>query len=304
MFQSLIGRLRTLSRSRSPIPTVCEFQSLIGRLRTSDVLCIHLLGTTFQSLIGRLRTRYGALRGGDKRTSFNPLQVGYEPSKGFTSVELCQYSFNPLQVGYELKLNSTREVSLFVSIPYRQATNSIEPGIIMDEPTFQSLIGRLRTKLARECISASFRFQSLIGRLRTLSLRQLPYLLPLFQSLIGRLRTQMNVLLPILLLVGFNPLQVGYELKGFVSVIMSCMVSIPYRQATNCQAADWQTGHLTGFQSLIGRLRTENLIDISLYWLRFQSLIGRLRTKEIYDILSDLFPFQSLIGRLRTTQVQ
>ena len=58
LFQSLIGRLRTLIVSSHMSPPL-SFQSLIGRLRTEAPMSGVWLMGWFQSLIGRLRTVSG-----------------------------------------------------------------------------------------------------------------------------------------------------------------------------------------------------------------------------------------------------
>ena len=57
MFQSLIGRLRTLSGEDADEVVAAEFQSLLGRLRTRLAPASFTYYHMFQSLIGRLRTQ-------------------------------------------------------------------------------------------------------------------------------------------------------------------------------------------------------------------------------------------------------
>ena len=70
MFQSLIGRLKTLSRTKVG-GRGSRFQSLIGRLKTEDGFAFEEESQVFQSLIGRLKTvALEVLTAIDKR--FNP----------------------------------------------------------------------------------------------------------------------------------------------------------------------------------------------------------------------------------------
>ena len=148
-------------------PDAC-LVSIPHRQATNEVIMLHRLpNDVFQSLIGRLQTR--------------PLILQ-------VSLLRC---FNPSQVGYKLLQiwrNSNRTA---VSIPHRQATNPLRHTRIYSLNRFQSLIGRLQTRLIEN------------GRIIVCDV-SIPH------------RQATNLLLPSLLSLlrdRFNPSQVGYKLN-------------------------------------------------------------------------------------------
>ena len=190
-----------------------QFQSLIGWLQTLERRGIITSRYLFQSLIGWLQTSNDEGRSGAVKWSFNPLQVGYK-----LIFPICQthfsLRFNPLQVGYKPRGGEGgRNRPLYVSIPYRLATNlDLYYRDVLFHNCFNPLqVGyKLRWSLVEVLVIPQF--QSLIGWLQTLT---------------GNNAGQTPV-------DSFNPLQVGYKLKKFRRQhFRLCQVSIPYRLATN-----------------------------------------------------------------------
>ena len=83
---------------------------------------------------------------------------------------------------------------------------------------------------------------------------------------------------------------------------ISCLVSIPYRQAQNKKVVDLPIPWLPLFQFLIGRLKTISAGSLGIFPVQFQFLIGRLKTKTPTTVFLICMLFQFLIGRLKTKQ--
>ena len=164
---------------------------------------------------------------------------------------------------------------VWVSIPYRYATNEYRYFLIPRLILFQSLIGTLQTDSFPGVTWVCSRFQSLIGTLQTRECRCfLISRLFLFQSLIGTLQTRHS--------------------SHYSSIYPD--VSIPYRYATNYVSASSKRCAIQMFQSLIGTLQTlhtykfpEEFMPVS---IPYRYATNRLPHPNVYLRLQSFNPLQ------------
>ncbi len=126
------------------------------------------------------------------------------------------------------------------------------------------------------------------------------YPLTSFQSLIGRLKTWCAPNVVVWPSSVSIPYRQAKNMAYWPNSPLANRVSIPYRQAKNLTPVKAATPLGNTFQSLIGRLKTEEELKDILQEIQFQSLIGRLKTSNRKDDKGNYLTFQSLIGRLKT----
>ena len=211
---------------------------------------------------------------------FNPLQVRYKLYK-VPNKKKKKNCFNPLQVRYKPAQIFPYSALIFVSIPYRYATNIEVLSYFVDFcKRFQSLIGTLQTNLIQLCFYNPFQFQSLIGTLQTCFLFSLFALRMCFNPLQVRYKRERHFKTT----PNTKPVSIPYRYAtngiGSNPVASVTSVSIPYRYATNLFCDPIPFLQDCKFQSLIGTLQTESGCYHGCLNILFQSLIGTLQTIE------------------------
>ena len=142
-----------------------------------------------------------------------------------------------------------------VSIPHRYSKDSYNWSWTCDMCTFQSLIGILKTKIARTRPANWFGFQSLIGILKTFQWYFTCYWTESFQSLIGILKTVSAMFQRCFHTKVSIPHRYSKDTPESSINPSSRRVSIPHRYSKDYSADDC-TLRLPEFQSLIGILKT------------------------------------------------
>ena len=214
---------------------------------------------------------------------FNPSQVGYKREFRGRRQASFRKQFQSLVGRLQtcLKVKFQKKMRWAVSIPRRQATNNIDTQWShIQHNEFQSLVGRLQTSTIVSLLHLPCLFQSLVGRLQTSFLRgqMPPFIFPV--SIPRRQATNDNNHWDsdFAREECFNPSQVGYKLTVIPSLPSKFpRVSIPRRQATNTLLCHFVKFRFL-FQSLVGRLQTEQEEDGKVMHREFQSLVGRLQT--------------------------
>ncbi len=121
-FQSLIGRIKTITHPKRRPINFTRFQSLIGRIKTYQDQKGKRNGNEFQSLIGRIKT-----------------QINFS-----LPLEIISVSIPHRQDKNWIRIQISFSIFM-VSIPHRQDKNMGEDDSWKAISMFQSLIGRIKT---------------------------------------------------------------------------------------------------------------------------------------------------------------
>ena len=149
-----------------------------------------------------------------------------------------------------------------VSIPHRQTKNSQLAFVNLLIFVFQFLIGRLKTAQQTTGVLNFCEFQFLIGRLKTPPYLLFYYFITRFQFLIGRLKTRAAEKIVADIIEVSIPHRQTKNRLPYLNIFLIYDVSIPHRQTKNAGRGTRQMCR-TEFQFLIGRLKTQKMLDSS-----------------------------------------